>query len=177
MTALYWSRQHAQFRSWAVGLFASYLHNVDNILRPGTYFTPSWIVKPYLAFPMESGFGFWLIVMILGILALSSPPNKIPIVLHSYGTSFGFMHYVAQDPSKFSLFAHCSILFEIVMGIVVGIKLLCQPNQDLDCSANQASRGGPKYSQVPIEEAVGSVEMQKRRGLRQRSRSPQVTFQ
>ena len=106
LLALCLKRKHPQFRPWAIGLFASCVHNTDNILRPGTYLTPSWIVRPYVSFPMEVGFVFWLVVMSLGIFALHTPPNKIFAVLHSAGTSFGIMHYrVAKDLSRFSVIA------------------------------------------------------------------------
>ena len=128
---------------------------------------------------MESGFGFWLLVMLLGVLALGTPPNKILVVLHSYGTSFGFMHYVAQDARKFCFVAHCSILFEVIMGIVVGIKLLeMQATSGVVFLGSEPSVSTrPDYVQVPTEERMSGLEMQQRGGLRQRSRSPKVTFQ
>lgn len=178
LLALALERKHSQFGIWALGLIASCFHNIDNILRPGTYFTPSWIVKPNFAFPMDYGFIFWLLVMIVGVVSLHTPNNKIPILLHSAGTSFGIMHYAAQEPSRFSAVAHASILFEVIMGMVVGIKLLQWQGQSRSSSGgatiNQPPTSNENYSQVPTEETAGSLEMQPRKGLRQRSRSPQV---
>jgi hypothetical protein len=44
-------------------------HNVDNILRPGSYFTPSWIVNPAFAFAMDKGFLLWLTVLGFGVVS------------------------------------------------------------------------------------------------------------
>ena len=83
--------------TWSLGLFASCLHNADNILRPGTYFTPSWIVTPKFAFAMDQGFLFWLSILISGVwslhlsLSLSDCSRYywVPVLWHTVGTSVG----------------------------------------------------------------------------------------
>jgi hypothetical protein len=160
------SQRRAKFWVWTVGLVSSWVHNVDNIiLRPGSCFTPSWIVTPLLAFPMDKGF------------------------LYSMGTSLGIMHYMAQVPVRFSFLAHASILFEVIMGLVVGTVLLVS-NKTNNASNSETSttlHGPPsisaatdervRYTAVPRQEnqfVTASLELPERPGLRQRSRSPKV---
>ena len=161
-------RGHSQFRTWMLGLLTSCLHNADNILRPGTYFTPAWIVQPRLLFPMDQAFFFWSVVLLLGVWSLRTG-QKLVVALHSVGTSIGIMHYVAQSPSRFCAFAHITILCEVVMGAVVGLWLW---------QHNAENEAAVPYRQISAVETTfdvqeTSLEMPKRHsGLRHRSLSP-----
>ena len=78
----------------SIGIFASCLHNIDNILRPGTYFTPSWIVAPKLGlFPMDQGFMLWLIVLITGASSIQFCSCWRGRGQDSTGTDASFMPY------------------------------------------------------------------------------------
>jgi hypothetical protein len=193
-------QRHELHWVWTVGLVSSWAHNVDNILRPGTYFTPAWIVTPLFAFPMDRGFSFWLAVLGLGVVSLHTT-RSLPIILHSIGTSLGIMHYMAQVPDRFSLWAHASILWEVIMGLVVGAALLVNNNNKNNnknknknknntplsrdeyttlhapSSTRASSDAKNRYTDAPRQEdqLVGdSLELPERSGLRQRSRSPKV---
>lgn len=169
---------------WSLGLLSSYIHNVDNIVRPGTYFTPTWIVEPKIAFPMDQGFGLFVLVSIAGVLivraSLSRCARASLIVLHSFGISLGIAHYVAQSPTRFSLLAHCSILFEFIMGIVVACELLPQTNNP---TFGEGIDGRHNYNPVHLTSQDPHVTMEMpnktRRSskyplLRQRSKSPRI---
>ena len=183
----------------SIGIFASGLHNIDNILRPGTYFTPSWIVAPKLGlFPMDQGFLLWIIVLITGAssiqLLLSTRARAghyrcifySVLLVHGYGCSIGIFHYLVQSPARFSSFAHGTILFEVIMGIVVTVVLGYTYREE-------AAQPVATYHPVPTtstgqeaDEAGTLVEMTRRtpnetrgasidrKGLRLRSRSPKL---
>ena len=163
---------------WTISLFASCLHNVDNILRPGIYFTPSWIVLPKIAFPMDQGFILWMLFVLgSGIAAITVQTQcikKMAIIMHSFTTSFGVLHYVAQDPREFSIFAHLTICFESVMGVFIGTQLWSVS------AATQARLESPRYEAIPRQQGTRRskgtrvVEMTPTTGVRQRSVSPAI---
>lgn len=77
------------------------MHNIDNILRPGTYHTPVWIVSPVSFFSMDLGFFFGILVASLGVWYLVKP-RKLIVILHSCTTSAGMMHYMTETISSFA---------------------------------------------------------------------------
>lgn len=188
-------RRRQQIHLWSLGLLASCFHNVDNIIRPGTYFTPYWIVEPKVAFAMDQGFLLWMAVAASGVLSLRLYTSqqlatnwfKPLVLLHSIGTSFGIAHYVAQTPRRFSVVAHVSILFEVIMGIVVGWAFLSSYNDGSGCERQVQLDSA--YDSVPIHDRSVSVELpqsttkdthgkrfssDRYTTLRQRSKSPRI---
>jgi hypothetical protein len=170
---------------WSVGLLASCFHNVDNILRPGTYFTPYWIVEPKIAFAMDQGFLLWIVVLVSGVLALRylDTGNKKTwttlVLLHSLGTSFGIAHYVAQAPSKFSWMAHLSISFEVIMGMLVGWQLFTRHRTSRQISQHARDDSVPLQDrsvsmEMPSVTSARGVSSKAYRSLRQRSKSPRI---
>ena len=169
------SLQSGTIRVWILGLVSSYLHNVDNIFRPGTYFTPTWIVEPKFAFPMDQGFVLFELVSIAGVLALRTPQRRLArkglIPLHSFGISLGIAHYVAQSPSRFSLVAHFSILFEFVMGIVVACVLLSRHDNRV---VEETGDHRHAFSHDVTMELPRKSDASRYSVLRQRSKSPRI---